>query len=302
MYQDFFQLRANPFASSPDPNFLFEMPHTREALAALRYGISTHKGFVVLTGEVGTGKTTLLRCTLNSFDPERTLTSFLFNPRLETLDFLEFMLMDFGLHPPVRTKAAMLHLLNRWLIQQFEQGKTCVLIIDEAQNLSHDMLEEVRLLTNLETGADKLLQIVLSGQPELESRLQENNVRQLRQRVALWCRTRPLTADEIGPYIAARLQRAASPQRNTKDAAPAVFPAQVVASIYRTSAGIPRLVNLICEHSLIFSYVEQNHTITLQTVDAVVQDLGLTEAGQTTTAATTEAFPGQDMPGKTTEL
>ena len=282
MYQDFFQLRANPFASSPDPNFLFEMPHTREALAALRYGISTHKGFVVLTGEVGTGKTTLLRCALNSFDRERTHTSFLFNPRLETLDFLEFMLIDFGLNPPVRTKAAMLHLLNRWLIQQYEQGNTCVLMVDEAQNLSHDMLEEIRLLTNLETGADKLLQIVLSGQPELEARLNENSVRQLRQRIALWCRTQPLAANEVGPYIATRLQRAASPQRNTEDASPAVFSPQVTSSIYRASGGVPRLVNLICEHSLIFSYVAQEHAVTVHTVDAVVQDLGLSQSRQNT--------------------
>lgn len=275
MYKNFFQLRTNPFASSPDPKFLFEMPRTREALAALRYGISTHKGFLVLTGEVGTGKTTLLRCALNSFDSTRTLTSFVFNPRLDPLDFLEFMLIDFGLTPPVRTKAAMLHLLNRWLIQQYEQGNTCVLIVDEAQHLSGEMLEEIRLLTNLETGADKLLQIVLSGQPELEAKLQENSVRQLRQRIALWCHTEPLSAEEIGPYIASRLQLAASPERQHPDAAPAVFPPAVVAGIYLASQGIPRLINLICEHSLIFSYVEQQHAVTLETVDAVLHDLGL---------------------------
>lgn len=275
MYKNFFQLRANPFASSPDPKFLFEMPRTREALAALRYGIATHKGFLVLTGEVGTGKTTLLRCALDSFDSTRTLTSFVFNPRLDPLDFLEFMLIDFGLTPPVRTKAAMLHLLNRWLIQQYEQGNTCVLIVDEAQHLSNEMLEEIRLLTNLETGADKLLQIVLSGQPELEAKLQENSVRQLRQRIALWCHTKPLSTEEIGPYIALRLQRAASPEPKQTDAAPAVFPPAVIHHIYQASQGIPRIINLICEHSLIFSYVDQTHTVTQETVNSVLQDLGL---------------------------
>ncbi len=287
MYKSFFKLRRDPFTSSPDPRFVYMMPHTREALAALRYGISAHKGFLVLTGEVGTGKTTLLRYAISSFNPNRILSSFVFNPRLEVLDFLEFVLIDFGITPVSRTKSSMLQQLNRWLVEQYRQNRTCVIIIDEAQNLSWELLEEIRLLTNLETSSDKLLQIVLSGQPELEDKLKQNNTRQLRQRVALWCRTKPLDPDEIGPYIKTRLEIAADTQASDENARPAVFSPDVVELIHKASRGIPRLVNLICEHSLIFSYVYQQHTITESTVKAVLQDLEL--SGETELAAAISA-------------
>ncbi len=147
------------------------MAHTREALATLEYGIGAHKGFIVLTGEVGTGKTTLLRAALASFEPGRVFSSFVFNPRLEVLDFFEFILADFGIVPQTRTKSGMLIQLNRWLVERFRHDETCVIVIDEAQNLTWEQLEEVRLLTNLETPTRKLVQIVLSGQPELEEKL-----------------------------------------------------------------------------------------------------------------------------------
>ena len=185
MYKSFFKLQSNPFGTSPDPRFLYMMPHTREALACLEYGISARKGFTVLTGEVGTGKTTLLRRALSSFSNRRVSTAFVFNPRLEVLDFLEFVLTDFGILPATRTKSGMLLQLNRWLIERFRMEETCVVVVDEAQNLSWELLEEIRLLTNLETSSEKLLQIVLSGQPELEEKLRHPSVRQLRQRVSL---------------------------------------------------------------------------------------------------------------------
>ena len=194
MYKSFFHLKINPFGSSPDPRFLYMMPHTREALATLEYGISAHKGFIVLTGEVGTGKTTLLRRALASLDQSRVFSSFVFNPRLDVLDFLEFILSDFGITPQNRTKSGMLIQLNRWLIERFRREETCVIVVDEAQNLEWELLEEIRLLTNLETSTEKLVQIVLSGQPELEEKLRAPDVRQLRQRIALWARTHAITA------------------------------------------------------------------------------------------------------------
>ncbi len=267
MYKSFFHLNSTPFADSPDPRFLVRMPHTSEALATLEYGISSHKGFIVLTGEVGTGKTTLLRSALASFDPGRIFASFVFNPRLDVLDFFEFILSDFGIVPQNRTKSGMLIQLNRWLVERFRRDETCVIVIDEAQNLSWEQLEEIRLLTNLETDTRKLVQIVLSGQPELEEKLAAPDLRQLRQRIALWARTHAITAQETSAYIAQRLLIAGSSDL--------IFPDDTVAAIYRASRGIPRIINLICEQALILAYVEQLHQVPVALVQAVVRDLAL---------------------------
>jgi general secretion pathway protein A len=276
MYKSFFQLQSNPFGGSPDPRFLYMMPHTREALAGLEFGISTRKGFIVLTGEVGTGKTTLLRRALASFDPSQVLTSFVFNPRLEVLDFLEFVLSDFGLTPTSRTKSGMLIQLNRWLVERFRQEQVCVIVVDEAQNLSWELLEEIRLLTNLEASSEKLLQIVLSGQPEFEDKLRQTELRQLRQRVALWCRTQPLTEEQTATYIDQRLLTARAPGTNsTVEGDQPIFSPDAIPLIHRASHGIPRIINLICEHSLIFAYVEDLHHIPAAMVSAVIQDLDL---------------------------
>jgi general secretion pathway protein A len=276
MYKSFFHLQHNPFGGSPDPRFLYMMPHTREALAGLEFGISTRKGFIVLTGEVGTGKTTLLRRALTSFDPTRVLTSFIFNPRLEVLDFLEFVLCDFGLTPTSRTKSAMLIQLNRWLVERFRQEQICVIVVDEAQNLSWELLEEIRLLTNLEASSEKLLQIVLSGQPEFEDKLRQTELRQLRQRVALWCRTQPLTEEQTMAYIDQRLLIARAQDSNSSlEIDQPIFSRDAIPLIHRASRGIPRIINLICEHSLIFAYVEDLHHIPPSMVSAVIQDLDL---------------------------
>jgi general secretion pathway protein A len=267
MYKSFFHLVLNPFGTSPDPRFLYMMPHTREALAALEYGISARKGFIVLTGEVGTGKTTLLRRALASMDQSRVFSSFVFNPLMEPLDLLEFVLADFGLTPVNRTKSGMLIQLNRWLIERFRREETCVIIIDEAQDLTAELLEEIRLLTNLETSSEKLVQIILSGQPELEEKLRQPSLRQLRQRVSLWCRTQALSVDQTTAYIKQRLLIAGTTE--------VLFPPETVAAIHKVSRGIPRIINLVCEHALIIGFVDQVRQIPPGIIEFVSNDLGL---------------------------
>lgn len=288
MYNNFFKLKVSPFGTSPDPRFLYMMPHTREALACLEYGISARKGFTVLTGEVGTGKTTLLRRALGSFQNRRVSTAFVFNPRLEVLDFLEFVLTDFGIVPSARTKSGMLLQLNRWLIERYRMEETCVVVVDEAQNLSWDLLEEIRLLTNLETSSEKLLQIVLSGQPELEEKLRHPSVRQLRQRVALWCRTQALTAQQTQAYIAERLRIAG--------AAYAIFTPDAVDLVHRYSRGIPRIINLLCEHSLISAYVEQMPHVSPEMIEAVAIELELETQPFLISSAAMSGAPGSARP------
>lgn len=269
MYKSFFGLRALPFGASPDPRFLFLRPQIREALACLQYGIAARKGFVVMTGEVGTGKTTLLRTVLETFAPERISTAFVFNPRLDVLDFFEFVLTDFGIPIATRTKSGMLLQLNRWLIERYRAHQLCAIVIDEAQNLSWELLEEIRLLTNLETSSEKLVQIVLSGQPELEEKLLHPTVRQLRQRVSLWCKTQPLNDEETQAYIAERLRIAGADE-------PLLLP-EAVELVHGYSKGIPRIINLICEHALICAYAEQIKPIPAHIVESVALELDLVE-------------------------
>ena len=269
MYKYFFGMNDLPFGACPDPRFLYLTPQIQEALACLQYGIAARKGFVVMTGEVGTGKTTLLKTVLSSFADQRIATAFVFNPRLDVLDFLEFVLVDFGVPCATRTKSGMLLQLNSWLIDRFRNGELCAIVIDEAQNLSWELLEEIRLLTNLETSWEKLVQIVLSGQPELEEKLRNPCVRQLRQRIALWCKTQPLTSEETAAYIAKRLQIAGASRP--------VFLPEAVQVIHRCSKGIPRLINLVCEHALISAYVEQIKPVPSHIVESVSVELDLAQ-------------------------
>jgi type II secretory pathway predicted ATPase ExeA len=274
MYRYFYGINDFPFGACPDPRFLYKLPHVQEALACLQYGIASRKGFVVMTGEVGTGKTTLLKTVLSSFTDRRISTAFVFNPRLDTLDFLEFVLADFGIPANPRgkpgmpqTKSGMLMQLNRWLIDRFRNGELCAIVVDEAQNLSWELLEEIRLLTNLETSSEKLVQIVLSGQPELEEKLRDPSVRQLRQRISLWCRTRPLTAEETKAYVTNRLRIVGASQP--------VFSPDAVQVVHQYSKGIPRIINLICEHAMISAYVEQIKPIPPRIVESVCRELDL---------------------------
>lgn len=265
MYEDYFGLTRVPFSTSPDPEFIVMTPHTREALAGLEYGIRYRKGIMVLSGEVGTGKSLLLRAALEKFSKSKVHFAYVFNPRLDILDFLEFMLVDFGLQPSARTKAAMLQQLNQWLLEQYRRKEICVLLVDEAQDCSLELLEEIRLLTNLETSSEKLIQVVLAGQPELKAKLRLDQVRQLRQRVAVWCSTYPLSYEETATYIVDRLRIAGTEEH--------LFTEGAVRRIFELSGGLPRIVNVICEHTLIVAYVHQEKQIVVGMVEAVSNDL-----------------------------
>src|SRR6201994_4615633 len=206
MYKEFFGLRANPFNVNPDPRYLFLTRHTEEALACLTYGIQSRKGFVLLTGEVGTGKTTLINKLLEWLRLQQVATAFIFNSRMNVPQFLDYMMADFGIPCETRSKSQILLRLYNWLLDRYRAGETAVLIVDEAQNLSEEVLEEIRMLTNLETFTEKLLQIVLTGQPELEEKLKRPHLRQLRQRITLRCHTSVLSLEETFGYIAERLR------------------------------------------------------------------------------------------------
>jgi general secretion pathway protein A len=270
MYKEFFGLQNYPFGVNPDPRFLCMTPHLKEVLACLDYGIRNRRGFVVLTGEVGTGKTTLLKALLSSLSTADVATSFVFNPRLDALDLLEFIMVDFGIGVHSRTKSQMLLQLNQWLLSRHRLGMTAAVIIDEAQNLTAELLEEVRLLTNLETATEKLLQIVLSGQPELDEKLRLPETRQLRQRITLRCRTEPLTKADTHTYIAERLRIAGS-------SGGTVFSDEAIDAIYEYAQGIPRVTNLLCEHALINGYVEELRPISAAIIHGIATEFNLDE-------------------------
>jgi len=271
MYKKFFGLTKNPFEISPDPYFFYGSAQHNEALANIFYGIRAHKGFVVVTGEVGTGKTLLVRCLLESLDRNQVAFSYVFNTRLNEEEFLHYIMQDLSLPVP-NSKGEMLLQLNEYLIGRYRKGLTTVLIVDEAQNLSWEVLEEIRLLTNLETTKDKLLQIVLIGQPELDEKLESYNVRQLKQRIALRCRLSPLTELETRDYIVRRLQRAGA-----KNTAWTIFPDGVIKKVHQYSNGIPRLINTVCENSLIVAFAKQSQAVTVEMIEEVAKDLRLNQ-------------------------
>ena len=266
MYQKFFGLRESPFNVNPDPRYLYMTKQTQEALAGLTYGIQNRKGFILLTGEVGTGKTTLINQLLDWLRAQRMSTAFIFNSRLEVNQLFDFIMADFEIPCESREKSQVLLRLNHWLLERYRTGGTAVLIIDEAQNLSTDVLEEIRLLTNLETSTEKLLQIVLCGQPELEEKLRQPQLRQLRQRITLRCHTSPLTLDETFKYIGERLRIGGA------NGEP-IFSKEAVHAVHNYSRGIPRVVNSLCEHSLINTYVEQERVVTPKVVEDIAREL-----------------------------
>jgi general secretion pathway protein A len=268
IYNAYFGFRENPFNISPDPEFLYRSPQHEEALANLIYGVRSRKGFIVLTGEVGTGKTTMLECLRDYLDSQRIEFAFIFNSRLTPDQFFEMVAHDFDLHCDRKSKTEVLIALNALLIEQTERGRTCVLIVDEAHNLEWEVLEEVRLLGNLENRQGKLLQIILSGQPELDRKLDATNLRQLKQRVVLRCSLNPLTADESAAYIETRLARAGMTHQS-------VFPPDVLAEVHLRSRGIPRLINLLCDNLLITCFAMEERVATIGMLDEVCQDLRL---------------------------
>jgi general secretion pathway protein A len=278
MYQRFFGLRENPFSVNPDPRYLFQTQRTQEALAAVTYGIQNRKGFILLTGEVGTGKTTLLNRVLDWLHTQRVATAFVFNSMLNVRHLFDFIMADFGIPCDSSEKSQVLLRLNHWLLERYRAGGTAVVIIDEAQNLSFEVLEEIRLLTNLETSTEKLLQIVLCGQPELEEKLKLPQLRQLRQRITLRCRTAPLTLEEAFGYVADRLRIAGA------NGEP-IFSRDAVELVHQYSRGIPRLVNLLCEHSMIGAYVDHLRPVPAKLVEEVAREFQLDELGLEPTQA-----------------
>jgi general secretion pathway protein A len=270
MYKAFFGLARNPFEISPDPYFFYPTPRHNEALANLYYGIRKQKGFVVVTGEVGTGKSLLVRCLMQTLRQSNVAFAYVFNTRLSSREFLDYVLGDIGLKHDAGSKSDALRILNTFLVDRHRRGLTTALIVDEAQNLRSGVLEEIRLLTNLETAQQKLLQIVLVGQPELDNKLDSVELRQLKQRVGLRCKLEPLTHDEVPEYIYKRLERAGGQER-----ASAIFPPSVIEVIWRYSNGIPRLINTICENALLTAYAVQLRGITVEIVHEVVRDFRL---------------------------
>jgi general secretion pathway protein A len=265
MYKNFFGLRENPFNINPDPRFLHRTPRIQEALDQLTYGVQSRKGLLLLTGEVGTGKTTLINHLLDWLRQQQTPTAFIFNSHLQVNQLFDFILNDFGISTDYHLVSNMLLELNQWLIKRFRAGSTPVLIIDEAQGLSFELLEEIRLLLNLETASEKLLQIVLVGQPELEEKLKRPEMRQFRQRIALRCNTAPLTLAESRGYIVDRL-RIAGATRGP------IFESDAVEALHYYSRGIPRVMNLLCEHALINSYVEGLNPVPPPMVEEAARD------------------------------
>jgi type II secretory pathway predicted ATPase ExeA len=266
MYKQFFGLRRNPFEINPDPEFFYPTPLHNEAWASLVYGVKARKGFVVVTGEVGTGKTLMIQCMLQWLNKHQIAFSHMFNPRLSVIEFLQYFSADLGLAIADKNKTALLLQLNQYLISCYRKGSTAVLIVDEGQLLGWDVLEEIRLLTNLETAQQKLLQIVLVGQPELERKLDSTDLRQLKQRISMRCRLAPLSEEQVSEYIARRMEVAGARQIAT------IFPPPAVALIFQYSKGLPRLINSICDSALVTAFARQIRSITPEIIEQVAID------------------------------
>jgi general secretion pathway protein A len=270
MYKSFYSLKRNPFDITPDPSFLFPTTRHNEALAALYYGVRRHKGFVVLTGEVGTGKTVLLQYVLQLFKQSKDVAyAYIFNGRLSPVEFLQYFASDLGLPATNKNKGELLLQIAHYVIGRSQRNLTTALVVDEAHHLSAEILEEIRLLSNLETPQEKLLQILLVGQPELDEKLDSISLRQLKQRIAFRSHLLPLSSDETKGYIERRLQLAGCPYPL------ALFPPETVAAIYQHSQGLPRLINTICENGLIVAYARQMRSVSPDIIDDIASDFRL---------------------------
>jgi len=269
MYKRFYSLQKNPFEITPDPAFLFTTKRHNEALATLYYGVRRHKGFVVLTGEVGTGKTLLIRSLLQMLKLSNVHYAYIFNSKLLPMEFLQYVAGDFRLPVSGKNKSELLLELSSFVISRFKKGLTTVLVVDEAHHLSEEVLEEIRLLTNLETTEEKLLQILLVGHPELDEKLDSVDLRQLKQRIALRSQLAPLDLEETEGYIRRRMQVAGHAAPDT------LFPFETVLEIHRHSRGIPRLINTLCENALICGYARQSRELTPQMIEEIAVDFRL---------------------------
>jgi len=270
VYKSFYSLKRNPFDITPDPSFLFPTKRHNEALAALYYGVRRHKGFVVLTGEVGTGKTLLLHYLLQLLKKSNDVAyAYIFNGRLTPVEFLQYLANDLGLPASSKNKGELLLQIAHFVIGRSQKKLTTALVVDEAHHLSAEILEEIRLLTNLETPQQKLLQILLVGQPELDDKLDSISLRQLKQRISLRLHLEPLSSDETKGYIERRLQIAGCPYPTV------LFPPETIAAVYQHSQGLPRLINTICENALIAAYARQMRTLSPEIIDDIATDFRL---------------------------
>ncbi|MCM8784369.1 MAG: AAA family ATPase [Candidatus Omnitrophica bacterium] len=265
MYEEFFKWKENPFCITPDPSYLFLSRRHTEALNHLRYGIESRKGFIQITGEIGTGKTTLCRALLNSLNSS-TRSALILNPTLSENQLLENIIEDFGIPLTKRSRLSMLKALNQFLLEELARGHNCILIIDEAQNIKPSQLEHLRLLSNLETAKEKLLQIILVGQPELKEKLNVPQLKQLRQRIVVRYHIQPLERDEVLSYIKHRMRVA-----GCEDSAN--FTSLALEKIYFYSQGVPRLINALCEKALLCAYTLETHEITEEVIGRAEQEL-----------------------------
>ncbi len=267
MYESFYGLKENPFNVTPNPEYIYLGENHREALAQLLYGVKERKGFIVITGEVGTGKTTLIHYLLDKMNGDHTKTALLFNPKLTVDDFIQYILKDLGVRVQGKTKGEYLHNLHRYLLHAYQRDERVILIVDEAQGLKPDLLEEIRLLSNLETSRSKLLQIVLLGQPELDKTLSQPGFRQLKQRINLRFHLPPLSEKETKEYIGKRLRIAGAKEP--------IFTEKAIKQIYLKSGGIPRLINILCDNALLNGYALDQKTVSERSVKEVAKDLYL---------------------------
>src|SRR5512137_78757 len=271
MYLDFYGFSETPFSLSPNPRFIFYSKTHKEAFATLLYGIKGHFGFVELTGEVGTGKTTVLRTLLSQLDEDKFRTALIFNPKLTAIDLMAAINREFGIPCESANITELLGELNAFLLMENCAGRTVVLIIDEAQNLSPELLEQVRLISNLETDTDKLIQIVLAGQPELGRQLERPELRQINQRIALRYHLQTLDREDSAAYIEHRLALVGGRDR-------ALFSSWALRWLYHYSRGTPRLINILCDRALLVAYTEDRRRITARTVALAFRDVMLKPA------------------------
>jgi general secretion pathway protein A len=265
MYRQFFGLKEKPFNITSDPNFLYLSRVHKEAFAHLVYGIKERKGFLEITGEIGAGKTTLCRALLNHLDVN-TKSAFIFNSTLPEAQLFQTILEDFGVSVAKKTKSSMLRQFNNFLLEELAKNNNVVLIIDEAQNLKSHVLEELRILSNLETDKEKLFQMILVGQPELREKLNAPNLKQLRQRIGVRFHITSLPKDEIGEYIYHRLNVAGS-------SGDIKFSDEAFDMIYKYSGGIPRLINTVCDKALLSAYVSETKFIDAGNIERCINDI-----------------------------
>ena len=266
MYQAFYGFREMPFNITPDPKFLYLSPTHQEALQHLKYGVQERKGFIVLVGEVGCGKTTLCRRFLNELDNGRFDTALILNPRVTETQMLKAILTELGETKLARSQVDLVAQINRVLLERIEHGKDIVLIIDEAQNLSFAVLEQIRLLSNLETDQQKLLQIILMGQPELKEVLAREELRQLRQRILVHYELHPLSSEDTAHYIHHRLSLAGGMGRP-------VFTKRALRRIHQASKGIPRIVNNLCDKALLSAFIRDSDEVNYWDARRAVRDM-----------------------------